>query len=204
MYGKAGCGKTILCFTAIEDIRSTCEQDVDTSFAFFYFSFSDERKQSGRDLLCSLVVQLGWREPGLSMLHQAYGDAKRSVLGPDELERILLASIRSCSTVYLLTDALDECPIDHETRRGVLERLERLTQDAPNLKIFAASREVDEIRKKMEKLAFEPLPVITCAVDADIRVYLSSQLSSDESLCALSPEMRTLVESTIAPEAGGM
>jgi hypothetical protein len=31
MYGKAGCCKTILCSTAIEDIRNTCEQDADTS-----------------------------------------------------------------------------------------------------------------------------------------------------------------------------
>jgi hypothetical protein len=85
MHGKAGCGKTILCSTAIEDIRVTCEQDADTSFAFFYFSFSDERKQSDSDLLRSLVAQLAWREPGLSMLRQAYGDAKRSVPGPDEL-----------------------------------------------------------------------------------------------------------------------
>jgi predicted ATPase len=59
MYGKAGCSKTILCSTAIEDIRVTCEQDVDTSFAFFYFSFSDERKQSDSDLLRSLVAQVG-------------------------------------------------------------------------------------------------------------------------------------------------
>jgi hypothetical protein len=204
MYGKAGCGKTILCSTAIEDIRVTCEQDADTSFAFFYFSFSDERKQSDSDLIRSLVAQLGWREPGLSMLRQAYGDAKRSVPGPDELEKILLASIRSCSRVYLLVDALDECPEDHEIRQGVLERVERLTQDALNLKMFATSRELNRICKKMETLAFEPLPVATCAVDADIRVYLSTQVSGDQNLCTLSPEMRTLIESSIASQADGM
>jgi hypothetical protein len=50
------------------------------------------------------------------MLRQAYGNAKRSVPGPDELEKILLASIRSCSKVYLCIDVLDECPEDQETR----------------------------------------------------------------------------------------
>jgi hypothetical protein len=204
MYGKAGCGKTILCSTAIEDIRKTCEQDADTSFAFFYFSFSDERKQSDSALLRSLIAQLGWREPGLSLLRQAYGDAKRNEPGPGELETILLGSVRSCSRVYLIVDALDECPEDYETRQGVLEQLERLIQDAPNLKIFATSRELNRIRKKMQTLASEPLPVVTRAVDADIRVYLSTQVSGDESLCALSPEMRTLIESTIASQADGM
>jgi hypothetical protein len=204
MYGKAGCGKTILCSTAIEDIRMNSEQDADTAFAFFYFSFSDERKQSDSDLLRSLVAQLGWREPGLSMLRQAYGDAKRSVPGPDELEKILLASIRSCSKVYLLVDALDECPEDHDTRQSVLARIERLTQDAPNLRVLATSRELDRIRKSMEALIAEPLRVTTRAVDDDIQLYLAKEISRDRSLCELSPDMRALIESTIGSQADGM
>jgi hypothetical protein len=204
MYGKAGCGKTILCSTAIEDIRVTCEQDADTSFAFFYFSFSDERKQSDSDLLRSLVAQLGWREPSLSILRQAYGDAKRSVPGPDELEKILLASIRSCSRVYLLIDALDECPEDLETRQSVLSRIETLTQDAPNLRILATSRELDRIRRSMEGLNAEPLRVTTRAVDDDIQIYLAKEVSRDRSLRELSSEIRTLIENTIASQADGM
>lgn len=204
MYGKAGCGKTILCSTAIEDIRIASEHDADTAFAFFYFSFSDERYQSDSDLLRSLVAQLGWREPGLSMLRQAYGDAKRSVPGPDELERIFLASTRSCSKVYLLVDALDECPEDHDTRQSVLARIERLSQDAPNLRILATSRELDKIRKSMEALVAEPLLVTTRAVDDDIELYLAKEISRDRSLCDLSLETRTLIESTIASQADGM
>lgn len=204
MYGKAGCGKTILCSTAIEDVRNTCERDAESSFAFFYFSFSDEHKQSDGDLLRSLIAQIGWREPGLSMLRQAYSDAKRSVPGPDELEKILLASTRSCSKVYLLIDALDECPEDHQTRQSVLARMERLTQDAPNLRILATSRELDRIRESMEVLTAEPLRVTTRAVDDDIQLYLASEMSRDRRLCKLNPEMRTLIESTIASKADGM
>jgi hypothetical protein len=204
IHGKAGCGKTILCSTAIEDIRTTSEQDADTSFAFFYFSFSDERKQSDSDLLRSLVAQLGWREPGLSMLRQAYSDAKRSVPGPDELVKILLASMRSCSKVYLLIDALDECPEDHETLQSVLARIERLTHDAPNLRVLATSRELNRIRMSMEALSAEPLRVTTRALDDDIQLYLAKEISRDPSLCELSPEMRTLIESTIASKADGM
>jgi hypothetical protein len=204
MYGKAGCGKTILCSTAIEDIRNTCEQVAETSFAFFYFTFSDERKQSDGDLLRSLVAQLGWREPGLSMLRQAYKNTKQNVLGPDELESVLLASIRPCSKVYLLIDALDECPEEHETRQTVLARIVKLTQDAPNLRIFVTSRELDRIRRSMEALVAEPLRVITRAVDADIQIYLSTELFHDQILCELRPEMRTLIETTIASQADGM
>jgi hypothetical protein len=128
----------------------------------------------------------------------------RNAPGPDELESILLASIRSCSKVYLLVDALDECPEDQETRQSVLARIERLTQDAPNLRILATSRELDRIRKSMKALTAEPLRVITSAVDDDIQIYLAKEVSRDRSLCELSPEMRTLIESTIASQADGM
>jgi hypothetical protein len=128
----------------------------------------------------------------------------RNAPGPDELESILLASIRSCSKVYLLVDALDECPEDQETRQSVLARIERLTQDAPNLRILATSRELHRIRKSMEALTAEPLRVITSAVDDDIQIYLAKEVSRDRSLCELSPEMRTLIESTIASQADGM
>jgi hypothetical protein len=204
MYGKAGCGKTILCSTAIEDVRHACEQDPDASHAFFYFSFSDDRKQSDGDLLRSLVAQIGWREPGLSMLRRAYEDAKRSVPGPDELEAILLACVRSCSKVYLLVDALDECPELNQTLQSVLERLERLTRDAPNLRVFATSRELDKIRMSMQALPAEPLRVMTRAVDADIQVYVAKEVSRDRSLGKLKPEMRSLIESSIASQADGM
>jgi hypothetical protein len=178
MHGKAGCGKTILCST--------------------------ERKQSDSDLLRSLVAQLGWREPGLSMLRQAWGDAKRSVPGPDELEKIFLASTRSCSKVYLLVDALDECPEDDETRQSVLKRIERLTQDAPNLKILTTSRELPAIRESMTALGSKPMCVATLAVNADIRIYVANQLSGDRSFGKFKKETLDLIESTIASKADGM
>lgn len=138
------------------------------------------------------------------MLRQAYGDAKRSVPGPDGLEKIFLASARSCSKVYLFVDALDECPEDHETRQSVLARIERLTQEAPNLRVLVTSRELDKIRKSMEALVAERLRVATRAVDDDIQIYLAKEISRDRSLCEFSPDIRTLIESTIASQADGM
>jgi hypothetical protein len=204
IHGKAGCGKTVLSSTAIEDIRGTCEKDADISYAFFYFSFSDERKQSDGDLLRSLVVQLGWREPGLSMLLQAYKNTKSSVPGADELEKILLASVRPCARVYLIIDALDECPEDHEARQHVLERIERLTQGASNLKILATSRELPAIRESMVALASQPMRIATSDVDADIQRYVANQLLGDRSFRKFRKETLDLIESTIASKADGM
>lgn len=68
MFGKAGCGNTVLCSTAVKDIKAHCKKSVSTAYAVFYYSFSDTRKQSSGDLVRCLVTQLGWKDPGLSML----------------------------------------------------------------------------------------------------------------------------------------
>lgn len=61
-------------------LSKTFEFTVKTGqYAFFYFSFSDGHKQSEDDLLRSLVAQMGWIEPALSMLRQAYETPERSV-----------------------------------------------------------------------------------------------------------------------------
>jgi hypothetical protein len=204
MYGKAGSGKTVLCSTAIEDIRNTFEHDPDISHAFFYFSFSDEHKQYDGDLLLSLVAQLGWREPGLSMLRQAFGHSKRSVPRSDQLEKILLASIRSCGMVYLFVDALDECPEDQDARQNVLDRIEKLTQGVSNLKVFATSRELPTIRDSMRALGCEPLRIATSAVDADILTYVANQLLSDRSFSRFGSATVDAIKATIANKSDGM
>ncbi|KAK3618640.1 hypothetical protein LTR22_026304 [Elasticomyces elasticus] len=110
IYGKAACGKTILCSTAIEDVQGLCKNATEIGHAIFYFSFSDNNKQTYRNLIVSLVVQLATKEPGLSMLRQAYEKAERRQPGLDELQKILSASIASYDEVFLHLDALDECP----------------------------------------------------------------------------------------------
>lgn len=46
----------MLCSTAIEDIKTYCHGKNNVGYACFYFSFSDEYKQSYEDLLVSLVA----------------------------------------------------------------------------------------------------------------------------------------------------
>jgi hypothetical protein len=204
MCGKAGCGKTVLCSTAIEDVRDHCRQSADVACAFFYFSFSDEHKQSDQDLLRSLVAQLGWREPGLSMLRQAYEKDDRGAPRPDALKVILSASIKSWNTVFLFLDALDECPEEHDVRQGVLDRIETLTSHAPNINIFATSRELPQICESMDALGFESLRVVTSAVDADIRVYVATQLSRDRHFRKFGSATLSMIETTISGKADGM
>lgn len=62
---QSGFGKTVLISTVIEDIQLQCDSAVtNAGWGIFYFSFSDNRKQSFENLLCSQFAQLGWKKPG--------------------------------------------------------------------------------------------------------------------------------------------
>ncbi|KAK1050078.1 hypothetical protein LTR74_017153 [Friedmanniomyces endolithicus] len=56
LHREAGCGKTILCSTVIEDVRRACNGEANTECAVFYFSCSDVYKQSCPHLLSSLLL----------------------------------------------------------------------------------------------------------------------------------------------------
>ena len=205
LYGKAGCGKTVLCSTVVEDIQAQYENNANIGHAVFYFSFSDSQKQSYESLLRSLVAQLGWKEPGLSKLLHASEKPNPSLPGPDELEKILLSTVGSYNEVYLSLDALDECPEDGDVRQNVLQCLERLSQKAPNLRVVATSRyETSEVRESMEILRADPISITARSVDADIRKYVTSQLSRDRKLCRLDTATKELIEETISQKADGM
>ncbi|KAM0719563.1 hypothetical protein Q7P37_003693 [Cladosporium fusiforme] len=203
-YGKAGCGKTILCSTAIEDIRLHCQNSRNIGQAIFYFSFSDSHKQSYKDLLISLVVQLCWKEPGLSMLRQAYENPERRQPSLDELQRTLYSSATSYNELYLHLDALDECPEGDETRQTVLSGVEEFLTRASNVRMLVTSRDIPDIRSRLEELGTEHLSIAGQTVDADIGRYISTQLSRDHKLSRLDPTTHTLILDTLAKKASGM
>jgi hypothetical protein len=204
MYGKAGCGKTVLSSTVIEDMRLHCNTLPNVGHAVFYFSFSDDHKQAFEDLLRSMAVQLGWKEPGLSMLQAAYDKPNQGSLGTQELEKILLASIASFDAVYLHLDALDECPESGDARQDVLTGIEKFAHATSNLRIFATSRELQDISESMDRVGSSSLLISSQAVDIDIRSYVSSQVSLDSRLNRLNPTTKSLIENTIGSKADGM
>ncbi|KAL9096722.1 MAG: hypothetical protein Q9165_001210 [Trypethelium subeluteriae] len=199
--GKAGCGKTVLCSTAIVDVQSHCQTKANTGCAIFYFSFSDDRKQTYENLLRSLVEQLSWKEPGQSMLRQAYDKRNQGV---DELQKILRSSIDAYDTFFLIIDALDESPEGSDIRQTVLGQVDKLAQSAPNLKILATSREVRDIREAMEKLEAEQVVVTARAMNVDIQRFVSSEISNDRRLQRFKPESKAAIKETISQKADGI
>ncbi|RMY83156.1 hypothetical protein D0861_07560 [Hortaea werneckii] len=205
--GKAGCGKTVLSSTMIEDIKKLCDTDENLGrfgLGAFYFTFTDKQKQSYEDLLRSLVEQLAWKPNGIALLQRAYEDSSRGRPGKDELEKILLLSLQAYNQVFLALDALDESPEENDIRQELLEQLEKLVQNTSNVKLLATSREVRDIQESMGMLKTERINVADSKVDKDIRKYVVSELSKDRRLSRLSDKTTLLIEDTLSARADGM
>jgi hypothetical protein len=203
LHGPAGSGKTILCSTAIQDVQAYCDDRTNVGQAIFYFTFSDQTKRTFENLVRSIVAQLGHREPGLSLLRQAYERPGRTI-GMDELYRILTTIVKSYDQIYLHLDGLDECLGEQDARLDILASLEMLLQDLPSIRLIATSRDYPEIRSCMETFKATAMPLDREAVDSDIRKYVSTQVAGDMQLRQLPASSKELVEETLAQKAHGM
>ncbi|KAI7467228.1 hypothetical protein KC351_g14133 [Hortaea werneckii] len=191
----------------IEDIKQLCDTDENLGrfgLGAFYFTFSDKQKQSYEDLLRSLVEQLAWKQDSYSRLQQAFDNASRGRLGKDELEKILDLSFQAYDRVFITLDALDESPEENDIRQKMLKQLEKLVQNAFNVKLLATSREVRDIQESMGMLKAERINVADSEVDKDIRKYVVSELSKDRRLSRLSDKTTSLIEDTLSARADGM
>ena len=129
--------------------------------AYFYCDFRDTSKQSRRDLLHSLVIQLSSRsDPCCDVLSRLYLEYNSGAQKPSEgklvkclKEMVTLPDQRS---VYLIIDALDECPDSSglpSPREQVLDLLRELVElSLPNLHLCVTSRPEIDIRAVLEPL----------------------------------------------------
>ena len=131
------------------------------SMAYFYFDFRDINKQHWRDLVPSLLTQLFSRPgPRGDILSQLYSDHDDGAQQPndDALKRCLIEmlSVRDSHPIYLIIDALDECPNTSQVpspRNRIRQLLEELADlRIPNLRICVTSRPEFDIRDFLESL----------------------------------------------------
>jgi hypothetical protein len=129
--------------------------------AYFYFDFRDINKQHWRDLVPSLLIQLSTQSSHccdiLSRLYSGHGNGTQQP-NDDALKQCLveMLTIRDRHPIYLIMDALDECPDTSEVpspRNRILQLLEELADlQIPNLRICVTSRPEFDIRDFLEPL----------------------------------------------------
>ena len=134
------------------------------SIAYFYFDFRDLEKQHRRNLLPSLLVQLSAQSsPRCDILHRLYLEHDNGTQKPTEaaLMQCLkdMLTIPDQSPIYIILDALDECPNSYgvpSPRWQVLSLVEQLMDlRLPRLRVCVTSRPEFDIRATLGRLALQ-------------------------------------------------
>jgi hypothetical protein len=197
----------------IEDIMAQRKAG-SASMAYFYCDFRDKDKQNCRGLLVSIIWQLSTQTSLcydiLSRFYLAHDNGTRQP-SDDALMRCLkeMLSLPSRSPVYLIVDALDECPNNFglpTPREEMLDFIKGLVDLAPpNLHLCLTSRPEIDIQTSLEPL--KPLSVslhTRSGQKKDILDYITSVVYSDKMMQRWREEDRCLVINTISERADGM
>jgi hypothetical protein len=184
--------------------------------AYFFFDFKDTGKQDSRALLSSLLVQLSDQSEqccniliGLHSTHQN-GSQQPTV---DSLVRCLkdmLTTICKVTVpVYLIVDALDECPNDSgipSSREKVLQLVKELVAlRHPNMRLCITSRPEFDIRATLGPLATQQVSLHDeSGQKQDIKDYVTSVVRTDGRMARWRDDDRTMVIDKLTERADGM
>jgi len=184
------------------------------SLAYFYCDFRDEDKQSRRNILLSILSQLSAQAHlsfiALSHLYLEHNKGARKPSDDDLIQCLkVVLSLPSRQPVYLIVDALDECPDNSglpSRREQVLDLVKDLVElSLPNLHICVTSRPEIDIKDVLE-----PLTSLRVSLHdqtgqrKDIIEYVSTAVYSDTKMRRWREEDKRLVIETLSERADGM
>jgi hypothetical protein len=184
------------------------------SLAYFYCDFRDDKKKDLRGLLSSLLVQLCHQSDFYcDTVSSLYKEQITSSHYPSEdTLRLCLKNILKLprqAPVYLILDALDECPIGSHfpsPRYKVLMLVrELMTSQFPNIRICVTSRPEADVRVVLEPLSFRSISVHDeSGHREDIASYIKSVVNKDPKMKAWSAGDKELVINVLTHKVDGM
>jgi len=199
----------------IEDIRHM-QDSRSALIAYYYCDFKDVTKRDVRGLLASLLLQLvDDSDSCWNTLHRLYKACRDGSEQPSEsaLVKCLgsMIDLPGQVPIYLIVDALDECPNDTGTpsaREKVLNFVRDLLQsDHPNLFVCITSRPEQDIGATLNSLA-SPSNSISLHEEGgqrqDINSYVRSFVQTDTAMRRWREEDQELVVNVLSERAGGM
>ena len=184
------------------------------TMAYYYFDFRDVKKQDCYGLLSSLISQLSAESDSCyNVFSKLYSDNSHGMQKPDlgALKKCVADMLSSSGQgqIYIIVDALDECPNSPGTpsaREEVLEFVKEIVNlKIPNVNLCVASRPEVDIR-----LVLEPLTTLKISLHdeigqkKDIDEYINSVVHSDWNMRRWKEEDKQLVVDTLSSKADGM
>jgi hypothetical protein len=197
----------------IQDIDSMRKSGL-ASMAFFYCDFRERSKKDLRGLVSSLLVQLCDQSDSYSdILSDLYREHRNGSRQPNDsvlvecLKKIL--KVQGQAPVFLIIDALDECPITSSLpspRDNVLTFVEDLINiDVSTLRICVTSRPETDIKAVFDPMAFHTISLHDeIGQIQDITNYIKSVVTTDRMMRRWKAADRQLVIDELTNKADGM
>lgn len=163
-------------------------------------------------MLSSLVRQLCARRPDTPQPIKRFDDYIARGERPDieSLEAALIAAVSGFSAVFIVVDALDECPAFDGERSRLLDCLERIIIAMPdNLHIFCTSRAEPDISMTIDELLSPPAKAaidITqnqAGMNGDLRLYVDTVLGT-KTYRSWSDDVKAKAKDILITRADGM
>ena len=204
LTGFAGCGKSVLCSTAIQSARRRRGGDRNIGIAFFYFTFDDDSKKNESSMIRALMLQLSYQlqdgHTDLAQLHKSYS---AGIPPSPVLLEYLRRLIQRFQHVYIFLDALDESP-GNGPREYLLKALETVQKwGVQGLHLFLTSRDLPDIRESLGLPTTQRIVMRNEGMDKDIMDFISGQLNGDGRLRKLLP-YRDRIQEALAEGAQGV
>ena len=184
------------------------------TMAYYYFDFRDIKKQDCYGLLSSLVSQLSADSDACyNILSKLYSENIHGTRKPDidALKKCMMdmLNLPRQGPVYIIVDAVDECPNfpgRPSAREEVLELIEELANlELPNVHLCVASRLEMDIRLVLETLTTLKISLHDeIGQKEDIIAYIEFTVRSDRSMRRWREEDQNLVINTLSEKVDGM
>jgi len=184
------------------------------SLAFYYYDFREDQKKDLRGLLSSVLFQLCDQSDSYhDILSNFYSTHRHGTQTPsdDELLRCIkdLLEVPGQPPVYLIIDALDECPNTSampSPREEVLTFVEQLIESRlTNLRLCVTSRPETDIKIVLGPLTFRSISIHNESGQIkDIENYIRSVVNTDPKNRKWKREDKQMVIDVLTKRANGV
>jgi len=175
--GLPGAGKTTLASSVIDWLQSQ-EHGTETMVLYLYFSYKQDDTQTPVNMVGGLLNQI-LRLKGVisdstrALYNKHHGKGTKGEL--TELTLLLKQELNPSTTVFVVIDALDECP-ERDGRRS--EFLDEIAKFPENVRTLITSRYSQRIEESFKDVAHIEIR----ATDGDVKRYIVARIPRERIL----------------------
>ncbi|GAD97888.1 ankyrin repeat protein [Paecilomyces variotii No. 5] len=206
LHGIPGSGKTVLCSTIIDYVRSICKTKTESEsvYVYYYFDFNDRQRQTLDCFVRSALAQLSRQVDTIpTEVKKLYDSATKQAEEPTTQRLIdsLYELISRFEKVFIILDALDEC---HE-QDDMIDLMSTLREgDNWVTNLLITSRRERQIEDGILPLTDISVSLDNPGVDSDIQKLVNHVLAADPKLKRRPTALKEEIRKALVEGANGM